>query len=305
MTIHVSAANGEKQERALRVLFHDMLPEELQSQINIVQEANKRGDLQLEGLYLAEEQGEDVGACLTLTQRDRSAFVWPPVVLDAINWERVGSALLQEIQKQQDVVGVLYAQAMLDPDALDERSLLEKNGFEPLAELYFMECQPDRQKTTHPQLRAGKECRSTSLEELGETGPFREVLERTYEETLDVPQFNLMRSGEESLESHRLNGPFDPALWFLYYVGDTPAGLILLRNYDADDRWEVAYMGVVPEHRGTGLGTFMLQEAVNRARALQRSVVFLAVDSRNHFALEIYERIGFQRMTVKQVLIRP
>ncbi|MCA9039884.1 MAG: GNAT family N-acetyltransferase [Planctomycetaceae bacterium] len=304
MSIHVFPATGSNKRRALEVLFYDLLPDEQTEQIDTVLEAENRGELDLEGLYLAEEEEREVGACLTLTQKDRSAFIWPPVVLNPANWERVGSALLQEIHQVQQAQGILYAQAMLEPEALDQQSLLKKNQFESLARLYFMECPLETAPTDTPLLRSGASCRSMSLAELGEEQAFHGIIERTYEDTLDVPQFNLMRTGAESLESHRGNGPFDPALWFLYYVDEEPAGLILLRDYVTDDKWEIAYMGVIPDYRGTGLGMYMLQEAINRAREIGRAAIFLAVDSRNHYALEIYKRVGFSQTSIKQVLIR-
>ncbi|MAT13916.1 MAG: hypothetical protein CMJ46_01445 [Planctomyces sp.] len=304
MSIQVSPASGDKKERALRVLFHDLLPHERADQISAVLEAEERGELQLQGLYLAEEDGTDVGACLTLTQQDRSAFVWPPVVLDSANWQRVGSALLREIEQWQRDAGIVYAQAMLDPESLDEQSLLEKNQFEPLAQLFFMECPLNEEPAQEPQLKREADCRATSLAELDDRELFERTLERTYEETLDVPQFNLMRTGKESLDSHRQNGPFDPELWFLYSIAEEPAGLILLRDFEIDNKWEVAYMGVVPEHRGSGLGSYMLQESINRCRARGRAAIFLAVDSRNHYALEIYRRLGFSQTSTRQVMIR-
>ncbi|MEZ6045838.1 MAG: GNAT family N-acetyltransferase [Planctomycetaceae bacterium] len=304
MGIHVSPANGEKKIRALRILFHDLLPEEQEEQIEAVLEAESRDELNLEGLYLAEEAGEDVGACLTLIQKDQSSFIWPPVIPEAAAWERVGSTLLRQIEETQKKQGILFTQAMLDPEARDEQSLLKKNNFKPLAELHFMECPIAQQDFTEPKLKNRAACRVVSFAESDNESLFSSILEKTYQETLDVPEFNLLRSGEDSLSSHRLNGPFEPELWFLFYVEDEPAGLILLRNYAADQKWEVAYMGVIPAFRGVGLGTFMLQESINRARDAGQQAIFLAVDSRNHYAIEIYQSLGFRQTSVKQVFIR-
>ena len=78
--------------------------------------------------------------------------------------------------------------------------------------------------------------------------------------------------------------------------GVTPAAMKLGQLY------------VLPSHRGTGLGGFMLGHVEAQARAHGRRLLFLQVNKRNTSAIGFYRAMGFQvvREAVKQVRgVRP
>ncbi len=71
-------------------------------------------------------------------------------------------------------------------------------------------------------------------------------------------------------------------------ASDQPVGFVLMRAIDGEA--EILTIGVLPEARGAGIGTFllgvMLQEAI--------STVFLDVAEDNEAALKLYEGLEFE-----------
>jgi GNAT superfamily N-acetyltransferase len=123
---------------------------------------------------------------------------------------------------------------------------------------------------------------------------FAELLMATFEQTLDCPELNGMRSGKEVLASFLMGQNFHSMpLWQLAYIGDEPAGCLLLSHHP-NAVVEVAYMGLVPAARCHGLGRALVERAKQMTRQLGSSSLVLAVDYRNNPAIKTYVRSGFQ-----------
>lgn len=93
---------------------------------------------------------------------------------------------------------------------------------------------------------------------------------------------------------------FDPAGICLIEGRDqpgTPVAYATVEIRPADDGrpvgW-IAQIGVLPEHRGRGLGRFLLRWGVAYLRAKGGEVVELAVEAENDRALGLYRRNGFE-----------
>ena len=71
-------------------------------------------------------------------------------------------------------------------------------------------------------------------------------------------------------------------------------GLALLRI--TADEAEVLTIGVVPTMRRQGIARALLDESMNRARALGVRAIFLEVGVRNHAARSLYEGLGFREV---------
>ena len=80
---------------------------------------------------------------------------------------------------------------------------------------------------------------------------------------------------------------------FLLRVGNVPAGCLALRSLE-DGACELKRLYVTPAFRGTGLGTCLLDVAIQRARELGYRVVRLDTLSRLETAGGMYRRRGFQ-----------
>ena len=60
-------------------------------------------------------------------------------------------------------------------------------------------------------------------------------------------------------------------------------------------RGAIQTVGVVPEHRGLGLGTRLVYSALNGFGARRLPTAMLEVTTQNLGALRLYERLGFYR----------
>jgi GNAT superfamily N-acetyltransferase len=142
------------------------------------------------------------------------------------------------------------------------------------------------------------------------TGPlgidqFTDLLLSTFEDTLDCPELNGLRSGREVLESFLLGAAYDEMdLWEIAWLNGRPAGCLLMTQHP-NSVVEIAYMGLISAARFCGLGTSLVQRACEQAKRIGATTLVLAVDERNEPALKTYVRNGFQRHRRLQVYLMP
>jgi mycothiol synthase len=130
-----------------------------------------------------------------------------------------------------------------------------------------------------------------------------ETLLRSYEGTLDCPEVNGVRGIDEVIRGHKAQGAFDPSRWWLARSGSQAAGVLLLMEQHDSGDWDVAYVGVVPEMRGRGLGREMMVQALVEARAAGAPRLTLCVDRRNEPACRLYRSLGFEEYDRRLVLL--
>lgn len=91
------------------------------------------------------------------------------------------------------------------------------------------------------------------------------------------------------------------AAWWRYFSSDDPGyGFV-------DEEAPEISIGVVPEARGEGVGTRLLQSLIRAARDRGLVLLSLSVDADNP-ALSLYVRLGFERLTAdggSLTLVRP
>ena len=304
--ITVSTVPPDRCATALALLFDRFPKIEQDALVAEVLDQSSLGELSLDGLLVAEVNGQPVGAGLFVSQPDGTVFVWPPVVPEHVTIDGVADAdsvtdaILQNVCRHLDTSEACIGQCLLDPDQSDDRETMTRNGFSHLADLIFM------QRTLIDPLppRSDIPFHTVTFDPAQNRDRFAQVLERTYDGTLDCPDFNERRTGDEALDSHQLVGRFDPARWKLFRVDDTDIGVLLLSEHPDQNACEVVYMGVVPEARGRGYGRGMLLTALYEAREAPSESVILAVDSQNTYARRLYEEMDFIEASVKAVHVR-
>jgi len=280
----------DRRRETLTLFFSEVSSEEREERVVEALAAAESGELSLEGLVLAERAGRGVGAALVVSQPDGTAFVWPPVVTDALEPEEVADALLRTLAEHIDRDSQCWiAQCLVEPDRTADRNRLTRNGFPHLVDLLFLQRPLDQPLPVVTTPRFDVE----SFDPGGNRARFVDVVRRSYEGSLDCPELNGRRSAEEALRSHQAAGPFQPSLWRLYRVEGRDVGVILMAPHPDQAVWELVYMGVVPEARGHGYGRAMLINALHAARAASVESVFLSVDRRNHYARALYQELGF------------
>ena len=126
----------------------------------------------------------------------------------------------------------------------------------------------------------------------GDDELFGEIIQATYEDSLDAPEAFFERSVIDTVATYRQGDPTLPNWWIARDSDSTPVGVVLLSQVIGLGV-ELAYLGLVPKMRGLGLGSRLLDAMFWQAGQLDAKVLTVTVDERNIPAMKIYERKGF------------
>lgn len=270
-----------QRERALQVLLENRSPEAQAALEAAAQSVD-------EELLIAALRGEQVvGAVFAQRQPGKVALVWPPRTTAEETGNTAGE-LFRELLDRLRLDGVQVVQAFPDVPGHADQQLLAAAGFEHVADLLYLVCTEAGFPTAPPTLSIELEaCCDANLARLSE------VLERSYEGTLDCPRLNGVRSAEDVLETYRAAGVFDAARWFLVRANQQDVGCLLLADHPQDEQWELVYIGLVPAARGQGIGRDLVRQAQWLTRQAGRRRLVLSVDAANAPALGLYASEGF------------
>jgi ribosomal protein S18 acetylase RimI-like enzyme len=197
---------------------------------------------------------------------------------------------------------VRLAQSLLMHAEVNERRAFIAGGFVELAQLSYLERAVPRSGEIEPPSWPEDVTIETYRDDL--IDDFLVALDQSYEQTLDCPGLRGIRETCDILEGHRGAGEFDPSLWMLMRLNDSPSGLILLNPSPANKSIELVYVGLAAAARGRGLGRALLRHALSLIADRPERTINLAVDERNEPALSMYAREGFRRSLRRVALIR-
>ena len=134
-----------------------------------------------------------------------------------------------------------------------------------------------------------------------------ELVERTYCDTLDVPELNGIRSIANTLKGYAAGGYgygqgdlHRP--WWSAWLHGKPVGCLLLTPL-SESTCELTYLGLVPEARGHRYSPEIMDFIGRWMVAENKHRVVLAVDSRNGPAIRLYRGYGFREMQSLQAWI--
>lgn len=218
--------------------------------------------------------------------------------------EEIAEAGLLVRQAMDELQGseIHLAQVLLDPRDDKERQTYILGGFTELAKLSYLErpapSPRDVKPIDWPDGVSIEACRDPHDPE------WAEVLDRTYEHTLDCPGLLGLRQTPDILEGHRSIGVFEPGLWTMVRVNGKGAGVLLLNPVPASRSVELVYLGMVPEARGAGLASRLLRYGLGLLAGRPERSVTLAVDDQNTPAMKLYHAHGFRRSLRRVALIR-
>ncbi len=131
-----------------------------------------------------------------------------------------------------------------------------------------------------------------------------DVKYRCFQHELDANIFPCFgsRDGCQRLmhEISQRQGFIPQATWLLTYPGprgDDFCGTIQSVR-EAADLASLQNIGVTPEHRGQGLGTVLIHQALCGLREAGLGRVYLEVTAQNDGAVRLYQRLGFAKVRV-------
>jgi len=189
------------------------------------------------------------------------------------------------------VQAVLYESEHSAEAIHDRQETLRQSGFRPLATLLQMErieSSFDSSPSCDSEGSLSFEPWSQALEK-----DFESCVDGTYENTLDVPELNGVRSVSSTLAGYAAAIAGDSRPWWLVRRGDKTSGCLLLCSHGSDTV-ELVYVGLLPDFRNRGLSREILRFAHRWAQDYGAKRVVLAVDQRNGPAIQAYLSFGYE-----------
>ena len=302
--IAVESARPDELAPALRLLFQHYPPEGQEGRIRRALALVEGGEIPREGVLVARVHTALVGVMVCVPLPGAGGLVWPP--------QAAGDAAVEaEDQLVRAAVawmrgrGAKLAQALLLPSETEFGLPLLRNGFHRITRLHYLRRPVDASDGEGGQGRAAVSAAGLLFQSYTDAtrDAFHATLLRTYEETEDCPELNGARAVEEIIAGHQSQGPFDPGRWWLALRDGRPAGVLILTEVADWGSWDVAYVGVVPEARGRGVGLALMARALRAAADAQAGQVTLAVDERNLPARRLYARLGFEPFDERDVYL--
>ena len=195
---------------------------------------------------------------------------------------------------------VALAQALVDPSEHHEEEIFKAGGFQRMAELDYLERPVPRfGSITTPDLPP-----DTTIEPWDESDRemLEQLLERTYEHTLDCPGLSELRQTSDILDGHIASGTRIPDWWLILRLHGRPAGTLLLNRGSDGDTIELVYLGLGAEARGRGFARLLLTHGLSLLDNDRSRSIVLAVDRANMPAIRLYRRAGF-RFSVRRIAL--
>jgi ribosomal protein S18 acetylase RimI-like enzyme len=287
-----SAYSGQ----ALELLFKALAPADCTNRVAVAQALLQTGELHSDGLIGAYDDTRLVGIALCTHTPGALGIVWPPAVT---GWPKqdIEDQLVQGVCRWLREQGVKLAQTLLEPAQTQLAEPLERQGFARITTLHYLRHELGE--------RTPADAQDSLLDFLPlpdvQLDQFTHTLLRTYEGSADVPELDGLRTGEEIVAGHQAQGRFNPGTWWLIRRGVTAVGVLLVNELESEPGWDVVYLGVVPEARGTGIGRQLIQHVLRQAALADVRFVDVCVDSRNLFAHRLYEVARFSLLAERVV----
>ena len=296
--ITIQPTPPERQRDALELLFSGMPTSERVAQIATTLAALKAKKLSLSGLLEARKGDALAGVVWGSVLGGRVALVWPPQLATGES-ESTAIGLFTAIDDWMRTSDVQLANAFLVDDRSQDAQRLKTAGFTQAAQILYLVSE----KASFPDSPISTELEFEPFSE-AKQGRLAEIVERTYEGTLDCPSMDGKRDIDDVLAGYRQSGAYDPARWFLVRQKEKDIGCLLLTDHPAEDQWELIYQGIVPEARGHGFGLVMTRHAQWLTADANRSRLVLAVDAENKPAISAYAEAGFHQWDRRYVYVK-
>ena len=257
----------------------------------------------LEAMWsLTDEKGQLTHTVLVVPSPGRTAMFFASHPADDADSAAVGS-LIRHAAEATSQTDVHLAQALLDPGETLDRRTFRAGGFTELAHLSYMERVMSRTRR-ESEVRWPSDVVLQRYDDSLEDDLLN-ILEASYENTLDCPALRGLRETRDILIGHRSTGVFDPALWTLLRVNDQPAGALLLNPSPQQQSMELVYLGLAAKARGRGLGRMLLRHGLSLVAGRRERTMTLAVDERNAPALALYRAEKFRCVLRRVAMVQP
>jgi len=291
------ARNHQEQEEALFLMIQENDQDIKRQEVEKIFASVQNGQLDLKHLLVATKRQKILATRLMVAQEDKTAILWPAAVDEETesfqSLDSIQDALLEQSILLAKKEGCVQIQTTVEQNDSITSALYERNGIPAIGELYFM------QRPASPECYDEKPCAAAS--ESLKLAPLSqeisdeflgELVLKTYIDSADFPELQHDRTAARSLQTHRLQGEYNPEHWFVIEQNKSAAGVLFFSWHPDLKQWELTYLGIIPEHRGKGTAGKAIEQSFEHP-SRKNSSVFLGVDSRNHYAIRLYESLGF------------
>jgi ribosomal protein S18 acetylase RimI-like enzyme len=275
---------------ALRLIFRHLPAADQEVRVANGLRLMHQKELDPGGLLVARGPHGLLGAIICQPVPGASGLVWPPQAVADDRTADVEDLLLHHAGNWLRQGGAKLAQALLLPRETHLAAPLLRNGYAHITDLWYLRHNLD----VPNHLLLEDERLSYRAYDDGSPDLFHQTLLRTYEETLDCPEVNGVRTIDEIITGHRAQGLHDPGRWWLALDRGRPVGVLLMTEMPECEGWDLAYVGVVPEMRHRGFGRELVRKALVAAHQGDATQLTLSVDERNRPAWDLYTRLDFQ-----------
>lgn len=277
---------AHRAREALEILFSHVGEGASEGLINASYSHLVEGKVSMDGLWGAWRDKQLVGVVLGEVIPGRTASISiPRTLIDAEPIVR--SALLEAVVQWCGRQDVTMLQALHESPTGDDARLFQQMGFVCLTHMFYLVSVP-RARTTS--LESDVELENYDR---AQANRLAAILQETYQGTLDCPELNGKRSGQDILDGYRSVGNSGDSYWYFVRLGGREVGCVLLADHANDDQMELVYMALIPDVRRKGLGRTLVQFAKQCAVKAGRRKLTAAVDGRNKPALACYFAGGF------------
>jgi len=297
LSLQVSPARAEEQAAALRLFFQHLAGGERETRVERVLALVANGELPPESLLVCRAGETLFGAMVALPMPGAAGLVWPPQAVGGAGPETIEDLLGQAAILWLRQRGSKFAQALLA--VTDSPSALLRNGFRHTTTLLYL--QKSLEGSDDSSAASGRLHWQTYAE--CDRAAFQRALLASYEETLDCPELNGLRTVEEIIAGYQAVPGCRLDRWWLAWHEDRPVGVLITAAAQDQATWELVYVGLVPAARRQGLGPELTRKALGEARASGATRVMLTVDVRNQPARRMYAALGFEENDRRDVYL--
>ncbi len=291
------ARNHQEHEDAFFLMIQENDQEIKRQEVEKIFASVQKGQLDLKHLLVATTDQKILAARLMVAQKDKTAILWPAACDEEVessqSFDSIQNALLKQSILLAKKEGCVQIQTTVEQNDVTTSALYERNGLPAIGNLYFMqhpaspECNDEKHDAaTSESLKLAPVSQGISDDFLGE------LVLKTYIDSADFPELQHDRTAARSLQTHRLQGEYNPEHWFVIEQNKTAVGVLFFSWHSDLEQWELTYLGIIPEHRGKGIAGKAIGKSFEHP-SRKSSNVFLGVDSRNHYAIRLYESLGF------------
>jgi ribosomal protein S18 acetylase RimI-like enzyme len=265
---------------------------EMRAQGKVMQQMVARVGVAADRLWWARDHRTTLASALVVEGVGRiSMLFFSPPYAPGVDRKQL-MRLISEISKDAIEGGMSLVQALIDPRDGEQADVLTDSGMILLADLIYMKRDLLIRSPREPAVREDIQWRSYKQFTEVELG---EIISQSYADSVDCPALRGVRDMTDVIAGHKCSGAFCPETWWIVSCDDqaTPAGCILVNDSARGPSADIIYMGVAREFRRLGLARAMLDRTIAQAAKRNCESVAVAVDTRNDYAIRVYEQSGF------------